>query len=122
MPVDYSAPGVYIEEFDRGTRPIQGVGTAVAAFVGFTAKAPDNRPHLVTSWSQFTNLFGGFLPDAYLAYAVRGYFENGGRQCYVVSVSASEIANGRDGAGAARAISAAVTIPARLPSLGTSLQ
>ena len=30
----YLSPGVYVEEVDSGSRPIEGVGTAVAAFVG----------------------------------------------------------------------------------------
>jgi phage tail sheath protein FI len=118
MPVEYYSPGVYIEEVDRGAKPIQGVGTAVAAFVGFTEKAPDNRPHLVTNWTQFTNTFGGFMPDSYLAYAVRGFFDNGGRQCYVVSVS-SAATEGQERPRAA--IAAAAAVPARLPALGTSL-
>lgn len=33
---NYGAPGVYIEERPSGSMPLQGVGTAVAAFVGFT--------------------------------------------------------------------------------------
>src|SRR5688572_20710246 len=119
MPAEYYSPGVYIEEIDRGAKPIQGVGTAVAAFVGFTERAPDGRPHLVTNWTQFTNLFGGFLPDAYLAYAVRGFFDNGGRQCYVVSVSNAN-ADGDEKPRAA--IAAAAAVPARLPALGTSVQ
>src|SRR3954453_16846053 len=120
MPAEYYSPGVYIEEIDRGAKPIQGVGTAVAAFVGFTEQAPDGRPHLVTNWTQFTNLFGGFLPDAYLAYAVRGFFDNGGQQAYVVAIGADETAGDR-GANVQPPIAAAA-IPARLPALGTSLQ
>jgi len=118
MPAEYYSPGVYIEEVDSGARPVQGVGTAVAAFIGFTEKAPDNRPHLVTNWGQFTSLFGGFLPDSYLAYAVRGFFDNGGRQCYVVSIASA--AGDSDGKPPA-AIAAAAALPARLPALGTSL-
>ena len=30
----YLSPGVYVEEVDSGSRPIEGVGTAVAAFIG----------------------------------------------------------------------------------------
>jgi phage tail sheath protein FI len=118
VPTEYYSPGVYIEEVDSGARPIQGVGTSVAAFVGFTEKAPDNRPHLVTNWTQFTDTFGGFLADSYLAYSVRGFFDNGGRQAYVVSVSTST--DGEDKPKAA--IAAAANLPARLPALGTSLQ
>src|SRR5215208_1411205 len=119
MPAEYYSPGVYIEEVASGPKPIQGVGTAVAAFVGFTEKAPNNRPNLVTNWTQFTNLFGGFLPDSYLAYAVRGFFDNGGRQAYVVSVSN---AAGDTQEKPRAAIAAAAALPARLPALGTSLQ
>ena len=36
MAASYGAPGVYIEEQPSGSMPIEGVGTAVAAFVGFT--------------------------------------------------------------------------------------
>lgn len=33
---NYLSPGVYIEEVERGTKPIEAVGTSVAAFIGFT--------------------------------------------------------------------------------------
>jgi phage tail sheath protein FI len=94
---EYLSPGVYIEEVDRGTRPIEAVGTAVAAFVGFTEKAEDvqngsgpisllNKATLVTNWSQYVAKFGGFIEGAYLPDAVYGYFQNGGGRCYVISV------------------------------------
>src|SRR5215211_1503778 len=118
MPVEYYSPGVYIEEIDRGAKPIQGVSTSVAAFVGFAERAPDARPHLVTNWTQYTSLFGGFAPDTYLAYAVRGFFDNGGRQAYVVAVGADDAQSSNGD----RPAIAAAAIPARLPSLGTSLQ
>lgn len=84
---EYLAPGVYMEEVDRGTRPIEAVGTAVAALVGWTEKAEElGKPILITNWSQFLQKFGGFVPGAYLPYAVYGYFQNGGSRCYVVSL------------------------------------
>src|SRR6266571_8061360 len=87
MPV-YLSPGVYVEEVEAGSRPIEGVGTAVAAFVGLAEKGPANTPTLVTNWSQFTQAFGEFIPNSYLAHAVYGYFLNGGGACYVVRVGA----------------------------------
>jgi phage tail sheath protein FI len=36
----YISPGVYIEEVPSGARPIEAVGTAVAAFVGFARRSP----------------------------------------------------------------------------------
>jgi phage tail sheath protein FI len=97
---EYLSPGVYVEEVDRGPKPIEGVGTAMAAFVGFSEKAEMmrevggemmvenlvNRPQLVTNWTQFTERFGGFVPGVNLPQAVYGYFMNGGSRCYVVSV------------------------------------
>jgi phage tail sheath protein FI len=97
---EYLSPGVYVEEVDRGPKPIEGVGTAMASFVGFTEKAEVmreidgeltteqllNKPQLVTNWSQYVERFGGFLEGAYLPHAVYGYFHNGGSRCYVVSV------------------------------------
>jgi phage tail sheath protein FI len=97
---EYLSPGVYVEEVDRGPKPIEGVGTAMAAFVGFTEKAELvreidgemvvedllNKPQLVTNWTQFSERFGGFVPGVSLPQSVYGYFTNGGSRCYVVSV------------------------------------
>ena len=40
----YLSPGVYVEEVDSGSRPIEGVGTAVAAFVGLAHARPVQHP------------------------------------------------------------------------------
>jgi uncharacterized protein len=85
---NYLSPGVYVEEVQAGSRPIEGVGTAVAAFVGLAEKGPFNEPRLVTNWSQFTSTFGEFVEGTYLAHAVYGYFLNGGGSCYIVRVGA----------------------------------
>ncbi|MER7755091.1 phage tail sheath subtilisin-like domain-containing protein [Kitasatospora sp. NPDC097643] len=82
----YLSPGVYVEEVEAGSRPIEGVGTAVAAFVGLAAQGPFNTPTLVTNWSQYTREFGDFVDGAYLAHAVYGYFLNGGGAAYVVRI------------------------------------
>ncbi len=82
----YLTPGVYVEEVQSGARPIEGVGTAVAAFVGFAAAGPFHEPVLVSSWDQYVGRFGGFTEGTYLAHAVYGYFSNGGGMAYVVRV------------------------------------
>ena len=92
----YLSPGVYVEEVGAGTRPIEGVGTAVAAFVGLAEKGPANEPTLVSNWTQFTEKFGDFVEGSYLAHSVYGYFLNGGGNCFVVRIGA----NGSNGAGA----------------------
>ncbi|WP_405750941.1 phage tail sheath family protein [Streptomyces sp. NBC_00012] len=82
----YLSPGVYVEEIESGSRPIEGVGTSVAAFVGFARKGPFDEPTLITNWSQFAGTFGDFVDGTYLASAVYGFFANGGGVCYVVRI------------------------------------
>ena len=82
----YLSPGVYVQEIEPATRPIEGVGTAVAAFIGFAPKGPENTPTLVSNWTQYVDTFGGLYEGAYLAYAVYGYFLNGGGNCYIVRI------------------------------------
>lgn len=99
MATAYYTPGVYIEEPDRGPRPIEGVSTSVTAFIGFTEKAEadvENKKPLrrsllseaktITNWTQYSESFGGLVEGAYLPYAVRGFFDNGGTRCYIISV------------------------------------
>jgi len=119
MATAYLSPGVYMEEVDRGSKPIEGVGTAVAAFVGFAESGPVGFPTLVTNWSQFTNTFGGFVKGGYLASAVYAYFNNGGGVCYVTRLP-GEIANGHT-TGQPKPLPAKAAVPSRaqaaLPSL-----
>ena len=94
--LDYFAPGVYVEEVARGSRPIEGVSTSVAGFIGFTEDicggAEIFKPMLITSWTQYLEYFArrgsnGFTDfDAYLPFAVRGYFLNGGGRCWITSI------------------------------------
>jgi phage tail sheath protein FI len=81
---NYLAPGVYVEEVSSGSKPIEGVGTAVAGFVGFTEKGPISEPTLVTNWTHFVRVFGGFLENAYLPHSVYGFFLNGGGAAYIM--------------------------------------
>src|SRR5688572_1169271 len=83
---NYRSPGVYIEEVQAGSRPIEGVGTAVAAFVGITKDGPYNKPVKVVNWGQFVKTFGEWVDGAYLPHAVYQYFNNQGGACYVVRV------------------------------------
>lgn len=84
----YLSPGVYVEEVASGSRPIEGVGTSVAAFVGLAPTGPLNEPTLVTNWTQYVAAFGEFTDGYYLAHSVYGFFNNGGSAAYVVRVGA----------------------------------
>ncbi|MFE2745291.1 phage tail sheath family protein [Streptomyces scopuliridis] len=93
----YLSPGVYVEEVQSGSRPIEGVGTSVAAFVGFAQRGPFNEPTLITNWSQFISRFGEFVEGTYLASSVYGFFANGGGTCYVIRIGGGEADSGGAG-------------------------
>lgn len=84
-----SYPGVYVEEISSGVRPLEAASTSTAAFVGLTEMGPAEATR-VTNWTEFQRLYGSFIPDSYLAHSVFQYFNNGGRQCYVVRVVRSD--------------------------------
>jgi len=90
MSPEYLSPGVYVEEIDKGTKPIEGAGTACAAFVGFAEQGPANQPTFIPNFTEFVNTFGGFIKGGYLAPAVYGYFQNGGGRCYVTRLPGAE--------------------------------
>ena len=83
---EYLHPGVYTEEKSSGVKPIEGVGTSTAGFIGITAKGVPNKATFITSWAQFVRHFGYLIPGSYLPYAVQQFFANGGKRCYIVRV------------------------------------
>ncbi len=89
---DYLHPGVYIEE-QPAQQTIEGVSTSTAGMVGATEMGPvEGLPKLVTSFAEFQRIYGGFLPEQpwgntrFLAYAVQGFFQNGGQRVYIKRV------------------------------------
>lgn len=93
---EYLAPGVYVEEIDMGSKPIEGVSTSTTGMVGVTERGPVNVPILVTSYGEYTRWFGERLnildytnaggPHCYLPHAAEGFFTNGGKRLYVTRV------------------------------------
>ena len=100
----YESPGVYTQEFETGTVPIAGVGTSTAGFIGPTERGPIN-PQYITSFSDYRRMFGdvtsatfhgvGESQTSYLMYAVDGFFNNGGSECYVARVTAADAVSAR---------------------------
>jgi phage tail sheath protein FI len=86
MATSYLSPGIYVEEVDRGSKPIETVGTNTVAFLGECGVGPVNEPILCTNWSMFTKHFGDFSNSDYLAHGVYGFFNNGGGRCFVMNV------------------------------------
>jgi Bacteriophage tail sheath protein len=106
----YLTPGVYVEEIPAQSKPIEGVGTSIAAFVGLAPGGPVNQPMRISNWGQFARIYGDpanpengpFMEGGYLAHAVYGFFQNGGGLCWIVRVG-----SGDDGASAQAALPAA---------------
>lgn len=138
MAVAYATPGVYVEEVDRGTKPIEAAGTSIAAFIGVTLDAtvkktdPEtgertvaeeviNKAMLITNWTQFVDIFGGLTSEAYLPEAVYGYFMNGGGACYVTSIRALNQIQGKHASvtvAAASGKAKCFTVTAKTPGPG----
>lgn len=87
---EYLSPGVYVEEIEIGAKPIEGVGTSTAGFLGEAERGPTTL-QLVCGMSQFKRLYGehfskqdpSSLSASYLYYAVEGFFINGGKRCFI---------------------------------------
>jgi len=68
-----STPGVYVTEIDAFGTGIVGVATAVPVFIGYTQFAGDpvtgaplyNTPVAISSFTEFTNYFGGAAPQGF---------------------------------------------------------
>lgn len=111
MANSYKSPGVYVEDVPPSSRPIAGVGTSTAGFVGVVPDTvampakPDGsgsyrvataaKAWLVTSWNEFVNQFGKIGADnKHLAHAVYGFFHNGGTRCWVMRLATdTDLAN-----------------------------
>lgn len=101
---EYLAPGVYVEEIDTGSKPIEGVSTSTAGMIGVTERGPVNVPILITGIGEYTRWFGGRLnirdysnglddPHCYLPYAVEGFFTNGGKRVFITRVLDTDVAS-----------------------------
>ncbi len=93
---EYLAPGVYVEEVSYRSKLIEGVSTSTAGFVGPARYGPvSGMPILITSAAEFARIFGTRDQLAFknaepshnfLAHAVQGFFENGGRRVYIARI------------------------------------
>ena len=77
--------GIYIEEFKMDSNPIEGVSTSTAGLLGVTERGP-TAPKLVTSFKQFDQIYGSYLENSFLPYAVNGFFQNGGQRCFIARI------------------------------------
>lgn len=95
---EHRAPGVYREE-EFGLPERRMFMTGVPVFLGVKPwPSPEERaqkssgihkkhgPRMLSLWSQFGHYFERPSENSYLAYAIRGFFQNGGRRCYVAII------------------------------------
>jgi phage tail sheath protein FI len=92
MPAQLTYPGVYVEEIPSGVHTITGVPTSIAAFVGRTARGPENKATTITSYADFERQFGGLDVNSPVSFAVRDFFLNGGSQAIIVRLTSSNAA------------------------------
>ena len=71
------SPGVFTRERDLSFLPV-GIGEIGAAIIGPTRKGPSFVPTVVTSYQDFTNIFGESSKDFYTPYTVREYLKSAG--------------------------------------------
>jgi uncharacterized protein len=113
------APGVYHQTVDAGAPAVTPFRTDITGFVGIAERGPIDLPVPIQSWRQFASWFGEFTGSGYLAYAVRAFFENGGRRCWVVRVASRDAAAGAAGASTVVANAAGPAWRIRASSEGT---
>jgi phage tail sheath protein FI len=110
----YKTPGVYVKEVSVFPPSVAEVETAIPAFIGYTERAKEkgedltNKPKCIKSLVEFEQFFGGparpktlkvqldaankptrvvTIEHHYqLYYSLRLFFDNGGGDCYIVSV------------------------------------
>jgi uncharacterized protein len=103
---ELKTPGVYVEEVTKFPPSVAEVETAIPAFIGYTEKAPSNKPKRITSLLEYETFFGKAKKEKIslinteddgltletpkanflMYYSLQMYFANGGGPCYIVSV------------------------------------
>ena len=92
----YNAPGVYIKDVISGAQSITQASSSVGLLIGRTRNGKVNMAQKVGSWTEFLNKYANgldtpFMENDYLAYAVHGFFTNGGSQLYIGSVKKNAV-------------------------------
>lgn len=91
---NYQTPGVYVEEIESGSKPIEAGATNIVGFLGVAEKGPVNQATLVTNWTQYTKIFGGLHEGGWLGHGVYQFFQNGGTKCYINNLAEPKLKKG----------------------------
>jgi len=92
MPSSYLHPGVYVEEIPSSVKPIEGVGTSTAIFIGFATQGTVGEPKFISNWDDYLKLYGGYCDTGNekgdpMAYSVAAFFQNGGTKAYIARLA-----------------------------------
>lgn len=86
----YLHPGVYIEEIPSGSKPIEGVATSCALFVGYTNKGPIGEATLISKWDDYVDSYGGIASESdAMGLSINMFYLNGGQAAYIARLAAS---------------------------------
>jgi hypothetical protein len=86
----YNRPGIYVSE-RLLTAPIAAVGTSTAAgAVAAPFASGPTTTTLVSSWYEFSKIFGGYNASFPATFEVAAFFQNGGRELYVKRIIAAD--------------------------------
>ncbi|MDQ3746561.1 MAG: phage tail sheath subtilisin-like domain-containing protein, partial [Acidobacteriota bacterium] len=122
MPVNYTYPGVYVEEIPSGVHTITGVSTSDTAFVDFFARGPVDEATRITSFADFVRVFGGLDTRSEASYAIQQFYLNGGSVAWVVRVASDPATADLTLAGGSPTQDALVVEAANPGSWGNNLQ
>ncbi len=84
---NFRSPGVYFEKIEERIPNLALGPTGQVGFLGLTTRGPLHKPVRITSMEAFLSTYGPPLEGGYLADSVEGFFQNGGRVCYIVRVA-----------------------------------
>lgn len=107
---EYLTPGVFIEDTPNPS-VVEAVSASTGGFVGIAQRGVVGKPVFISSWNAFVDNFAygmesPFIANSDLAYAVYGFFQNGGKRCYVMRVASSRVATASLPTGAGISINA----------------
>lgn len=90
----YLHPGVYIEEIPSGSKPIEGVSTSNALFVGYTRKGPIGEASLISKWDDYVDIYGGIESETdAMGLSVNMFYLNGGQAAYIARLAANTVSS-----------------------------
>lgn len=102
--MSYKAPNPYVESVVYKGNSSASDSNSIMGMIGITPTGDTTKAILVTSWTEFVEKFAlgvatPFMTNSMLAYAVYGFYQNGGTQLYikrVVGTNAKKATAGAD--------------------------